>query len=75
MDLQNGTCYVFLHFPVGHVMLGFSTTVTDPHTLVQYFGAEFVHDGRDNPVSPSPYVDPYELLEEERMYKTAPPLN
>ncbi|XP_042061521.1 uncharacterized protein LOC121805647 isoform X2 [Salvia splendens] len=42
---------------------------------LEYFGAEFVHDGCDNPASPPPYVDPYELLEEERMYKTAPPLN
>ncbi|XP_042010248.1 uncharacterized protein LOC121758887 [Salvia splendens] len=40
-----------------------------------YFGTEFVHDGRDHPIAPPPYVDPYELLEEERMYKTAPPLN
>ncbi|KAG6424985.1 hypothetical protein SASPL_115408 [Salvia splendens] len=67
------SCYVA--FSVDPVMFGFSTTVTDPHTLVQYFGAEFVHDGCDNPASPPPYVDPYELLEEERMYKTAPPLN
>ncbi|XP_047980409.1 uncharacterized protein LOC125222049 [Salvia hispanica] len=43
--------------------------------LYLYFGTEFVHDGRDHPIAPPPYVDPYELLEEERMYKTAPPLN
>ncbi|XP_042006622.1 uncharacterized protein LOC121755384 [Salvia splendens] len=43
--------------------------------LYLYFGTEFVHDGCDHPITPPPYVDPYELLEEERMYKTAPPLN
>ncbi|XP_057788095.1 LOW QUALITY PROTEIN: uncharacterized protein LOC131005241 [Salvia miltiorrhiza] len=43
--------------------------------LYLYFGTEFVHDGSDHPIAPPPYVDPYELLEEERIYKTAPPLN
>ncbi|KAG6409013.1 hypothetical protein SASPL_132042 [Salvia splendens] len=62
-------------FSVVPDMFGFSTNVTNLHDLVQYFGTEFVHDGCDHPITPPPYVDPYELLEEERMYKTAPPLN
>ncbi|XP_073127718.1 uncharacterized protein [Henckelia pumila] len=43
--------------------------------LYLYFGPEFVHDGSKTSMAPPPYVDPYELLEEERMYKTAPLLN
>ncbi|KAH6773156.1 tubulin alpha-6 chain [Perilla frutescens var. hirtella] len=50
-------------------------TVTCFTALYLYFGAEFVHDGSTKPVSPPQYVDPYELLEEERIYKAAPPLN
>lgn len=33
----------------------------------KYFGADFVHDGSRNPVSPPPYIDPYALLEDERI--------
>ncbi|XP_075520804.1 uncharacterized protein LOC142554071 [Primulina tabacum] len=43
--------------------------------LYLYFGPEFVHDGSKTSMAPPPYVDPYELLEEERKYKTAPLLN
>ncbi|CAN8288400.1 unnamed protein product [Cochlearia groenlandica] len=32
-----------------------------------YFGADFVHDGSRTPVSPPPYIDPYSLLEDERI--------
>ncbi|XP_013640866.1 uncharacterized protein LOC106346157 isoform X2 [Brassica napus] len=35
--------------------------------LYLYFGADFVHDGSRNPVSPPPYIDPYALLEDERI--------
>ncbi|KAM7482398.1 hypothetical protein LguiB_006981 [Lonicera macranthoides] len=42
--------------------------------LYLYFGATFVHDGTDpdTPVAPPPYVDPYALLEDERISQTAP---
>ncbi|CAH8283257.1 unnamed protein product [Eruca vesicaria subsp. sativa] len=35
--------------------------------LYLYFGADFVHDGSRTPVSPPPYIDPYALLEDERI--------
>ncbi|PIN07634.1 hypothetical protein CDL12_19802 [Handroanthus impetiginosus] len=50
-------------------------TVAAFSALYLYFGPEFVHDGSEAPVAPPQYVDPYELLEEERIYKTAPLLN
>lgn len=40
----------------------------------QYFGPQFVHDA-SNRLGPPPYIDPYVLLEEERISQTAPPLN
>ncbi|KAI3448198.1 hypothetical protein Pfo_004863 [Paulownia fortunei] len=43
--------------------------------LYLYFGPEFVHDGSKTLVAPPQYIDPYALLEEERIYKTAPLLN
>lgn len=55
----------------------FAFNATDHHHpfFLQYFGPEFVHDGNETPISPPQYVDPYALLEEERIYKTAPLLN
>ncbi|KAK6136950.1 hypothetical protein DH2020_029311 [Rehmannia glutinosa] len=50
-------------------------TVAFFSALYLYFGPEFIHDGSNTPVAPPQYVDPYELLEEERVYKTAPLLN
>ncbi|KAF8093648.1 hypothetical protein N665_0381s0008 [Sinapis alba] len=35
--------------------------------LYLYFGADFIHDGSRTPVSPPPYIDPYALLEDERI--------
>ena len=35
--------------------------------LYLYFGQSFVHDGSKKPVAPPPYIDPYELLEDDRI--------
>ncbi|KAL0422506.1 UNVERIFIED_CONTAM: hypothetical protein Slati_3273500 [Sesamum latifolium] len=63
----------------GTFFLGFwpliLVTVASFSALYLYFGPEFVHDGSKAPISPPQYVDPYALLEEERIYKTAPLLN
>ncbi|KAF8650797.1 hypothetical protein HU200_063701 [Digitaria exilis] len=40
--------------------------------LYLYFGPNFVHDASKNPVSPPPYIDPYELLEDERLTRPSP---
>jgi hypothetical protein len=39
---------------------------------LQYFGPSFVHDASKNPGSPPPYIDPYELLEDERLTRPSP---
>ncbi|XP_047087169.1 uncharacterized protein LOC124702840 [Lolium rigidum] len=31
------------------------------------FGQSFIHDGSKKPVTPPPYIDPYELLEDDRI--------
>uniref|UniRef100_A0A1D1YPK9 Ribosomal RNA large subunit methyltransferase H n=1 Tax=Anthurium amnicola TaxID=1678845 RepID=A0A1D1YPK9_9ARAE len=43
--------------------------------LYFYFGTSFVHDASKMHASPPPYVDPYALLEDERISQTAPRLN
>lgn len=43
--------------------------------IFQYFGQDFIHDGTNTPIKPPQYIDPYELLEEERISQPAPPLN
>ncbi|XP_057424525.1 uncharacterized protein LOC130718083 [Lotus japonicus] len=43
--------------------------------LYFYFGPSFVHDGSNMSLSPPQYVDPYELLEDERISQIAPRLN
>ncbi|XP_055815995.1 uncharacterized protein LOC129885659 [Solanum dulcamara] len=43
--------------------------------LYLYFGPSFVHYATNRPTDPPPYVDPYVLLEEERLSQTAPRLN
>ncbi|CAL1356962.1 unnamed protein product [Linum trigynum] len=42
--------------------------------LYLYFGASFVHDGSATPVSPPQYIDPYALLEDQRISDVAPTL-
>jgi hypothetical protein len=50
--------------------------VTDMFPLFfgQYFGPSFVHDGSNASFSPPQYIDPYELLEDERISQIAPSL-
>nr|XP_010936235.1 uncharacterized protein LOC105055909 [Elaeis guineensis] len=43
--------------------------------LYFYFGPHFVHDASKMPVSPPPYVDPYTLLEDERLSQVVPRVN
>lgn len=41
--------------------------------LYFYFGPNFVHDANNRlPISPPHYIDPYELLEDERISQIAP---
>ncbi|XP_043713843.1 uncharacterized protein LOC122662312 isoform X2 [Telopea speciosissima] len=42
---------------------------------LEYFGPSFVQDASKTPTSPPPYIDPYALLEDERMLKSAPHVN
>ncbi|XP_072066944.1 uncharacterized protein [Arachis hypogaea] len=43
-------------------------------TVLQYFGPTFVHDASKMSLSPPQYVDPYALLEDERISQIAPQL-
>ncbi|KAG5060398.1 hypothetical protein JHK85_001468 [Glycine max] len=43
--------------------------------LLQYYGPTFVHDASKMAISPPQYVDPYALLEDERISQIAPRLN
>lgn len=43
--------------------------------LYFYFGPTFVHDASKMAISPPQYVDPYALLEDERISQIAPRLN
>uniref|UniRef100_A0ACD5WWD3 Uncharacterized protein n=1 Tax=Avena sativa TaxID=4498 RepID=A0ACD5WWD3_AVESA len=38
-----------------------------------YFGQSFIHDGSNKPVTPPPYIKPYELLEDDRISR--PPVD
>ncbi|KAH7575438.1 hypothetical protein JRO89_XS02G0112200 [Xanthoceras sorbifolium] len=42
---------------------------------LEYFGSTFVHVGSNTPASSPQYVDPYELLEDERISQIAPSIN
>ncbi|KMT01007.1 hypothetical protein BVRB_9g222680 [Beta vulgaris subsp. vulgaris] len=44
-------------------------TVGSFAALYLYFGSTFVHIGGKNAVDPPPYIDPYVLLQEERIIK------
>lgn len=50
-------------------------TVAFFSALYFYFGPSFVHDGSKMSLSPPQYVDPYALLEDERISQIAPRLN
>ncbi|XXG48944.1 hypothetical protein AAC387_Pa02g3260 [Persea americana] len=47
-------------------------TVTFFSALYFYFGPSFVHDASKTPVAPPPYIDPYKLLEDEKISQSAP---
>ncbi|XP_061355639.1 uncharacterized protein LOC133300155 [Gastrolobium bilobum] len=63
----------------GTFFLGFGPliliTVAFFSALYFYFGPSFVHDASKMSLSPPQYVDPYALLEDERMSQIAPRLN
>ncbi|XP_022922737.1 uncharacterized protein LOC111430640 [Cucurbita moschata] len=63
----------------GTFFLGFwpliVVTVSFFFALYFFLGPSFVHDGTKTPISPPPYVDPYALLEDERMSQMAPRVN
>ncbi|XP_073014245.1 uncharacterized protein [Typha latifolia] len=40
--------------------------------LYFYFGPSFVHDASNTQISPPPYIDPYKLLEDERLSQVTP---
>ncbi|KAL7591911.1 uncharacterized protein LOC111904241 [Lactuca sativa] len=40
-----------------------------------YFGPKFVHDGTTKQIQLPQYIDPYDLLEDERISQTSPMLN
>ncbi|XP_054786974.1 uncharacterized protein LOC129293187 [Prosopis cineraria] len=50
-------------------------TIVAFSALYLYFGPSFVHDASKMPPSPPQYVDPYALLEDERISQIAPRLN
>lgn len=43
--------------------------------LYIYLGPSFVHDASKVPVLPPPYIDPYTLLEDERLSQVTPHVN
>ncbi|KAG4209196.1 hypothetical protein ERO13_A03G180600v2 [Gossypium hirsutum] len=51
------------------------STIAFFSALYLYFGPSFIHDGSKTPVSPPQYIDPYTLLEDERISQTAPHVN
>ncbi|XP_020978058.1 uncharacterized protein LOC107636294 [Arachis ipaensis] len=50
------------------IRIGFDDLVC---TVLQYFGSTFVHDTSKMSLSPPQYVDPYALLEDERISQIA----
>ncbi|KAE9589339.1 hypothetical protein Lalb_Chr21g0307981 [Lupinus albus] len=63
----------------GTFFLGFGPliiiTVAFFSAIYFYFGPSFIHDASKMHLSPPQYVDPYELLEDERISQMTPPLN
>ncbi|KVI10849.1 uncharacterized protein LOC112506994 [Cynara cardunculus var. scolymus] len=52
----------------------FLVTVASFSAIYLYFGPKFVHDGTARQVQLPQYIDPYALLEDERMSQTSPML-
>ncbi|KAJ4963365.1 hypothetical protein NE237_023304 [Protea cynaroides] len=63
----------------GTFFLGFGplilVTITFFSALYLYFGPTFIHDASKIPPSPPTYIDPYALLEDEMISKSAPHVN
>ncbi|KAH7834428.1 hypothetical protein Vadar_015906 [Vaccinium darrowii] len=63
----------------GTFFLGFGPliliTVASFSALYIYFGPTFVHDASRTPITPPQYIDPYALLEDERISQMAPLVN
>ncbi|XWS63028.1 hypothetical protein CRYUN_Cryun06bG0061500 [Craigia yunnanensis] len=51
------------------------STIAFFSALYLYFGTSFIHDASKTPISPPQYIDPYVLLEDERISQTAPRVN
>lgn len=64
--LTLGGTFFFGFWPLILVTVGFFSA------LYFYFGPTFVHDASNAPMSPPQYVDPYALLEDERISEIAP---
>ncbi|XP_030945212.1 uncharacterized protein LOC115969648 [Quercus lobata] len=67
--LTTGGTFFLAFWPLILITIAFFTA------LYLYFGSTFVHDGSSTPISPPQYIDPYALLEEERISQTAPHIN
>ncbi|XP_059647912.1 uncharacterized protein LOC132294172 [Cornus florida] len=50
-------------------------TVAFFSALYLYFGPTFVHDASRTPIAPPQYIDPYALLEDERISQISPHVN
>ncbi|KAK6241217.1 hypothetical protein QQP08_007662 [Theobroma cacao] len=63
----------------GTFFLGFwpviLSTIAFFTALYLYFGSSFIHDASETSISPPQYVDPFALLEDERISQTAPRVN
>lgn len=63
----------------GTFFLGFGplilATIAFFSVVYLYFGPSFIHDGSKTPTSPQQYIDPYALLEDERISQMAPRVN
>ncbi|GAA0167623.1 hypothetical protein LIER_22511 [Lithospermum erythrorhizon] len=67
--LRLGGTFFLAFWPLIIVTIAFTSA------MYLYFGPAFIHDGRDTPITQPQYIDPYDLLEEERISKVAPPRN
>ncbi|CAI9104224.1 OLC1v1002855C1 [Oldenlandia corymbosa var. corymbosa] len=66
--LTLGGTFFLAFWPLILITVAFTTG------LYLYFGTSFIHDGRDSNINIPEYIDPYQLLEEERLSQTAPRL-
>ncbi|KAL5988349.1 hypothetical protein ACLOJK_036113 [Asimina triloba] len=64
--LTTGGTFFIGFWPLILITVGFFSA------LYVYFGSSFVHDGSKITTGPPPYIDPYRLLEDERLSDSAP---